>query len=277
MSIILKALKKIQDQQGAHSPGEQDAKIAAGEKAAKDSAFPVSLRGPLKGKRSPDAAEAIAADIDIERLTPHGLKAPRPTAHHRFGLGPKALLVLLVCLGVFTTGWFASRIYINMKFVSGLTAAEPQAYIELQAKSVEAENVVPPGEPIAPQPARMEAAPVPVKAGPPPESAPAPAAPSQFHVAGAPIAEPPPEEAVVVAAAVGPARTPPAVKEARPERKGRPEFKINAIAWKNAEPRAIVNMQSVYEGDMIEGATVLAIGRKIIVFQYEGETFEVRF
>ena len=36
-------------------------------------------------------------------------------------------------------------------------------------------------------------------------------------------------------------------------------------------------MQSVYEGDIIEGATVLAIRRMIIVFEFEEETFEVRF
>ena len=61
------------------------------------------------------------------------------------------------------------------------------------------------------------------------------------------------------------------------EKKGRPEFKINAIAWQNEEPRAIVNMQSIYEGDVIEGATVVAIKRKLVIFEYEGETFKVRF
>jgi hypothetical protein len=67
------------------------------------------------------------------------------------------------------------------------------------------------------------------------------------------------------------------VKEPKTVKSGRPEFKINAIAWKNEEPRAIVNMQRVYEGDVIEGAKVLAIKRKVVVFEYEGEIFEVRF
>ncbi len=58
---------------------------------------------------------------------------------------------------------------------------------------------------------------------------------------------------------------------------GRPELKINAIAWRAKEPKAIVNMQSVRVGDVIEGAKVLSIEKKIIFFVYEGEFFEVRF
>jgi hypothetical protein len=88
-------------------------------------------------------------------------------------------------------------------------------------------------------------------------------------------------DAAVAAAVVRPAESSahaaPVMKEAEPEKRGRPEFKINAIAWKNKEPRAIVNMQSVYEGDTIEGATVLAIKRKMVFLEYEGETFEIRF
>ena len=66
-------------------------------------------------------------------------------------------------------------------------------------------------------------------------------------------------------------------KEPKPEKGGRPDLKINAIAWRSEEPKAIVNMQRVYEGDVIEGATVLAIQRKAILFEYKGESFEIRF
>jgi hypothetical protein len=76
---------------------------------------------------------------------------------------------------------------------------------------------------------------------------------------------------------VKPEPAPAPVKEAKPQKKERPKLKINAIAWRSDEPKAIVNMQRVFEGDVIEGATVLAIKRKIIEFEYEGETFVVRF
>ena len=91
------------------------------------------------------------------------------------------------------------------------------------------------------------------------------------------IAQAPPESVVPAAPVVEPAQPPAAVKEAPPQKPERPKLKINAIAWRNEEPKAVVNMQSVYEGDIIEGATVLAIRRMIIVFEFEGETFEVRF
>lgn len=65
--------------------------------------------------------------------------------------------------------------------------------------------------------------------------------------------------------------------ELEPVKVGKPELKINAIAWRAEEPKAIVNMQRVYVGDVIEGATVLAIQRKSILFEYDGEPFEVRF
>jgi hypothetical protein len=69
----------------------------------------------------------------------------------------------------------------------------------------------------------------------------------------------------------------PPPKEPVLDSQGRPVLKINAIAWRGSEPKAIVNMQRVFEGDVIEGATVLAIQRKAILFEYEGKPFEVRF
>lgn len=287
MSIILRALKKIQDQQEAQ-PSGGPAEIAPGEKAAADTVF---AREVAEDWESPDAvpADAIMLGRGDERLTPFGVEAARPAAHHRFGLGPKALLILLICLGVFTTGWFASRIYVSVKLASGTNAPEPPPASEQTVRIIQAEEVVQPpsSRPVASEPAQTP--PSTDEAATSSEGEPGAAESSRPQIARASVmesplppaqpasAQAPPESVVPAAAAAEPAQTPPAVKEALPQKPKRPELKINAIAWKNKEPKAIVNMQSVYEGDTIEGATVLAIRRKIIIFEFGGETFEVRF
>ncbi len=289
MSIILRALKKIQDQQeNPPSPGP-DAEGAVEQKA--DDATAVPARAPKP--ESPPGA--MTAGKSAERVALLGLQTARHAPGHRFGSGPVALLSLLICLGVFTTGWFASRIYVNTKLASDATVPETPPKTP---PVIEQEPVVEPAAPIAkveeaqPPPSQaqpVEQAPAPAQTEPPPtgEVAPAPEIappPPESQLARAPVIEqpviaqaPPPESVVPAAPVVEPAQPPAAVKEAQPQKPERPKLKINAIAWRNEEPKAVVNMQSVYEGDIIEGATVLAIRRMIIVFEFEGETFEVRF
>jgi len=274
MSIILNALKKVQDQEADRG--------SAGARDASDD------------KRS--AAADTSRSRGISRSAGQtGFSAAGDAAEirHRFGMGPTVLLGLIVLLGVFTTGWFVGRIYLGAKPVSEATVAEaipeavepPKIATAAQASPVEPTAEV--EQAIArpqqePPPAMVEGAPV---AETPVPRPPAPEPP----VVVASVAAPPPQP---VEPALKPAReeiivyvpklvaeepAPAPIKEPRTVEKGRPEFKINAIAWRSEEPRAVVNMQSVYEGDVIEGATVLAIRRMTVVLEYEGETFELRF
>ncbi len=276
MSIILKALKKIQEQQERRRSVDPADESGAAERAVVDfAASPTTPRASDDGIESPHASpgDAAASDKGVERITQSRIDAYRLTPRQRFATGPRALLILLVCLGVFITGWFASRIYINVRPAPDPAAREAPPKVAMQAKGIEtAGEPAPPSEQVAPDAAQATSPGEPIAR----ETVQAPPA-STEKAAPAASTAPPPESVVPAAPPVEPAQTPPPVKEAQPAEKTRPKFKINAIAWQNSEPRAIVNMQSVYEGDVIEGATVLAIKRKIIVFEYEGETFEVRF
>ena len=262
MSIILKALKKIQEQEEKRA-----GKISSAE-AAKEKR--VQARPPVSRAPSPppgDSAshlEAVPAGPGRPRSA---LRHPvlsaagpgRPESPHRFGLAPKALLGLLVLLGVFTTGWFFNKIFISVNPAADTETPAPSTDAEQPVNVIRAVQVRPPiGEAEVSVPAQTLPAATEPTAGK--EGAPAPGA------APAPAAQP-----------VKPEPAPAPVKEAKPQKKERPKLKINAIAWRSDEPKAIVNMQRVFEGDVIEGATVLAIKRKIIEFEYEGETFAVRF
>ena len=248
MSIILRALKKIQEQEAGQSLASPSAEMPADEKKASTASF-------------------VPHTAETERPQ---MAAPPAVPRHSFGFGLKALLGLLVILGIATTGWFANRIYLNLQTGPEIAKEEMPAIAEepatLEAVPVSAPAVA--EEPGAPQPVPQIAA----TTFKPQISSASPAQPVQ------PAPAPPPIVIEVpIVESSEPTPSVPVMKEARPAKAGRPEFKINAIAWKNKEPRAIVNMQSIYEGDVIEGATVVSIKRKIVVFEYEGEIFEVRF
>lgn len=273
MSIILNALKKVQNQEADRgSAGARDASDDKRSAAADTS----RSRGIFRSAPTVPAGQTgFSAAGDAAEI------------RHRFGMGPTVLLGLIVLLGVFTTGWFVGRIYLGAKPVSEATVAEaipetvepPKIATAAQAPSVEPAIAEPEQEP---PPAMVESAPV---AETPVPRPPAPEPPVVVTSVAAPPPRPvepalkPAREEIIVyvpkLVAEEPAPAP--IKEPRTVEKGRPEFKINAIAWRSEEPRAVVNMQSVYEGDVIEGATVLAIRRMTVVLEYEGETFELRF
>ena len=288
MSIILRALKKVQEQDAEQETGSISPEATSIGGAASDVPAVTSSRAGQMSVGADSVTHGASAAGD--RLS------SSQVFRHSFGLAPKALLVLLVVLGMCTTGWFASKIYLNLKLASeasasrtssGSAGGEPEEHTQIaEAASADdgAATVLENGAPALSEAATRARS---------PEEGDSRLAKAEPHPARAavgaiadrptqPTAEPNATSEVIYYAAESPAPikpNPPAVivKEAMPEKKGRPELKINAIAWKNEEPRAIVNMQSVYEGDLIEGAKVLAIKRKIIVFEYEGETFEVRF
>lgn len=253
MSIILKALKKIQEQEAEQRTGQEAGSSSGNTSAPVQAASgppPTSVPSPAESRNEPLGAQRVGA-------------APPPFVRHTFGLGPKVLLGLLFIVGIATAGWFASSIYhVNSEQGPENAASQTPPVIEEPVIYVKAVEVTAaPGEAAALEPEVPEPTPSVVEETVQPEPLKAPAAVT----------------AIDVPHADSPERSAPAMKEAKPEKKEKPKFKINAIAWKNAEPRAIVNMQSVYEGGVIEGATVVAIKRKMIVFEYEGETFEVRF
>jgi len=261
MSIILRALKKLQEEKAREADG-----------TPADDAVPSSLAGG-EDESGPDAAQDYMGDIAVR---PRPGSPKREAARQRFAVGPKSLLIVVLILGIFTTGWFASRIYLNMRLAtrsgeSGPQANESAAVVSKAALSEPQQELAIEPAAVIPVDSMQEASPSVAKHAPPPivevvAVEPAPEPPKR-------VAEKPPPK--TDSSAVAPAS--PRLKEPKPKGEGRPELKINAIAWRSEEPKAIVNMQRVYEGDVIEGATVLAIQRKAILFEYNGESFEVRF
>ncbi len=254
MSIILRALKKIQEEKAKETSLAPREDAEGNEIGVDSDALSAAL--PVSADTEPDSG---GAPVD-------GVSAGREAA--AFGSGPKLLLAAVLILGVFTTGWFTSRIYLSVNPTRKTEASEAQAEIRPPAVAsttrapalkpapvptsdhIETEPVSPAGAPAAQQPEK------------PPTSA---------------DEGTPPKAEMTATEAKPPSQPSPETMEAKPEKKGRPELKINAIAWRSEEPKAIVNMQRVYEGDVIEGATVLAIEKRSILFKYEGEIFEVRF
>ena len=94
------------------------------------------------------------------------------------------LIGLVLLLGVFATGWFASRILDNMRSGAADNQASSQANVEQIARSVE--PATPPVESAPAAVAPKKTPPAPVKIAPPAEAAPAPAR----KVVAASVAEP---------------------------------------------------------------------------------------
>ena len=283
MSIILKALKKIQEQeaeQGAGRPTGLPSDDAS--RLAKPSP---RATGKASARVGPGSTAFSPTATGRDQPGAYKIGMPAPVARQAFGFGPKALLGLLVIVGIAMVGWFANSLYhVNLGQASETSASETSVVAEALAPVRAVEETPAPGLPAALKPIASVSMAAPSARE---ENARSAEEVAVYEAAVEPVlraqarAESAAMAAAVAAAVVPPAepaeRAAPVMKEAEPEKRGRPKFKINAIAWKNKEPRAIVNMQSIYEGDMIEGATVLAIKRKIVVFEYEGETFEIRF
>ncbi|GAB4347408.1 MAG: hypothetical protein Kow0099_29370 [Candidatus Abyssubacteria bacterium] len=308
MSIILDALKKIQEQKRAASTdaaqtgtAEESASLSAAKQAAHarrmtpagEVAVPVSaVTTPIRGAR-PRTAQA----------TPQ-----------RFANAPKLLLGIILILGVFTTGWFLSSIYFNLKSSPtrigteaetalvktnetavdrGRLDAPESAPVQTSSEPAQPAATTLPGASVAKAVAQEApqiqevAAPQAASTAPAETAVPVGATEEDNRAPGfreTPALAPAPERAASSRSAAPMKETQPAAVvlpdpelQAQPGGKGRPELKINAIAWKSKDPKAIVNMQRVYEGDIIEGAKVLVIQRHGIIFEYEGEPFEVRF
>jgi len=283
MSIILKALRKVQHQ-NSEQPSDPPAPARGkGGDALRDATTGSEPTSATSGSRT-----VASADIRA-RQARAGATSSETTGRHRFGGVPKLLLAVVVAVGMFATGWFLNRIYSN--FASETEAREARSRIDVG-------EVQPPADAPAAVPSQAEQI---VPAAPEP-SVVHPAEPTSSNRSVVPpIVAPPPQ--VIRASAVEPPPRPPAEtpaeespasstvaaerseprmagrheKEAGPTKAERPKFKINAIAWRLAEPKAVVNMRVVYVGDVIEGATVVAIHKTSVIFEFEGETFEVRF
>ncbi|RJP21666.1 MAG: hypothetical protein C4520_09515 [Candidatus Abyssobacteria bacterium SURF_5] len=297
MSIILRALKKIQNQerkQGSASASHAGAFV-------NESPSDMGLDLFREAQEAPPLQEAGAAD----RLRPTPAK---PIEKIRSSNIPRVLLGLLLVLGLIATVWFAS--IIQASFRGGRAAGKETADQTKMVATAAKEEQTPVQPPVAAPPETRAAVPpvpgtAPEAASPPalaqeqlaeqPAAPPVPAPQPVESAAPAPQAEAaipkepaaPEYEAVIPtgkeAAAIARASTRPRKQQeaefasAGEEEKERPEFKINAIAWRAREPKAIVNMQRVYVGDRIEGALVKEIRRKSILFEYDSEEFEVRF
>lgn len=292
MSIILDALRKIQNQESVETP----------DKAAAESAEPrePSAPGEAPGQTSTVSIDEMAAGRGVEpSFATTRMPASQPTdaasdttdERHRFGNIPKMLLGLILALGIFTTGWFVSRLYVDSNSDTSQEIPSVQASAAQPQQVARGAEIPPPqSQPAAAQPA-LPAPTVPVTAANATPSVPAvPASPVLTpRTVSVPSAESPPQPIPPVVKETRPrssaaerrsARTEesrPPEKEAKTEREGRPYLKINAIAWRAEEPKAIVNMQRVYVGDVIEGAKVKSIQKNSVTFEYKGETFEVRF
>ena len=281
MSIILKALRKVQHQ------NKQPSGLSAPARAkTADTSRDVSVKSgpgfPAGGRRDIAFAGTLPAHKGFGAPTISHEDGER----HRFGRIPKLLLVMVVAVGMFATGWFLNRIYSNFSLVSETSDTTsrvnagqvPQPQDTPRTVVSQERQVVPVApQPINPSPVETTRS---AETTAEPASAPSPQAVQASGIESPP--QPPPvkpaeKPSVSRAAVIKPSapETPAKVeKEAKPER---PKLKINAIAWRLDEPKAIVNMQRVYVGDVIEGATVVAIRRTSILFEFDGETFEVRF
>ncbi len=308
MSIILDALRKIQDQKAACL---EPADAGTGED-------PTSV---------PDTEQIPTPQVTAEAEKPQAVANERgsttrrravkaQSGSQRFAGAPKILLGIILVVGVFTTGWFVSTIYFNLKSTPAPVETDTEMALARTHAAENPANLVnspeaPPAE-VAPELAQpAAAAPTPLPEPPVAEvvqveeavqgrevvakvvpiavSEAVPIVPieDERHIPSpeeqAPVSIPERGTTSTIAEPVKetrpapPKMSPESELQVQPGEKGRPELKINAIAWKSKDPKAIVNMQRVYEGDVIEGAKVLVIQRHGIIFEYEGEPFEVRF
>ena len=134
MSIILKALKKIQEQEAEQGVGQE-----AGSPSG-DTPAPVRIASGTPPTYVPSPAESRNEPFGARRVG----AAPSPVARHTFGFGPKVLLGLLVVVGIATVGWFASSIYhVNSERGSEIAVSETPPVIEEPVKYVKAVEVAP--------------------------------------------------------------------------------------------------------------------------------------
>ncbi|MBI5115091.1 general secretion pathway protein GspB [Candidatus Poribacteria bacterium] len=295
MSIILKALKKVQDQKSEAPPEPVIAGLEKFEEHGADAPdFPPSeAPAPLSAPPEMDAAAALAAPKSNRSSSAIGISIRERSPARGF----KILLGSILVLGLLTTAWFVNTIYSSSKHSPAAGEPTNAAYVLQQPEPMSAPPQSPPqaDSPLAAAPPER---PVTPQTRPAREPVPALAENTNTAAAAARRASAPPD---VPEEPYSP--TEPALKEHRPaiadeqieqpkprhgkekanqpkkpkEPGGKPELKINAIAWRDTEPRAVVNMQTVYVGDTVEGATVKTISPGSVTFEYEGETFEVRF
>ena len=285
MSIILKALRKVQHQ-NSRQPSDSSAPASGKRGEGVRDVSAASISTPSESKSRADASAGTLTRKSGSRMPAASRQA---AGGHRFGNVPKLLLGVVVAVGMFATGWFLNRIYSNLAPVADtreiasqadaakvLPLADATRTIAAEARPVSSAV----SQPVAGMPGEMASPIGGAVAGVPaasPQVARASAVVSpQQPSAPAPVAEPS-VRAATPTRSPEPEPTSRVEKEAKPAEPEKPKFKINAIAWRAVEPKAIVNMQRVYVGDVIEGATVLAIRRTSVIFEFEGETFEVRF
>jgi len=288
MSIILDALKKIQNQESVEMP----------DRVASESA---ESRGPSAPGETVGQQTAVSID---EMVASHGVEpsfattrmpAGQPTVapsdiadeRHRFGGIPKMLLGLILALGIFTTGWFVSRLYVDSKPAASTEMPSVQASAAQPQQVARAAEIPPPQNQLAspiPTPTvpvtgtNTPSAPaIPVSTVPSPQTASAPGVESPPQAVPPEVRDTRPRSSLAEKRSARTEESRSREKEAKSEKGGRPDLKVNAIAWRAEEPKAIVNMQRVYVGDVIEGAKVKSIQKNSVTFEYEGETFEVRF
>jgi hypothetical protein len=280
MSIILKALRKVQHQ----NKRQQSGLSAPVRGKTGDASRNVSVESGSESRAGRRRDIAFAGKLPAQEGFGTPSASREGAERHRFGSIPKLLLAMMVAVGMFATGWFLNRIYSNFSLVAETSETTSPVDAGLEPPPDTTRAIVTQDRQVVPaalQPADSSPVETTSLTGTTavPVSAPTPqvAQASGVESPPPPAAEPAERPPVSRGAATEPSvrGTPDRVeKEARPER---PKLKINAIAWRLDEPKAIVNMQRIYVGDIVEGATVLAIRRKSVLFEFEGETFEVRF
>ena len=88
----------------------------------------------------------------------------------------------------------------------------------------------------------------------------------------------PSQPAPGMAAGAAPAESPAPAPAAPAPEKAKPEYRLSGIIYTVAHPAAIMNGQTVYLGDWVDGATVVGIYRTHVVLQINGQrkTFVLR-
>jgi HD-like signal output (HDOD) protein len=89
------------------------------------------------------------------------------------------------------------------------------------------------------------------------------------------ISQPAPEPTPAIAAQETVTNVPPSLP---PKQSALPDFKINGIIYSVARPSAILNGETVYVGDQVNGATVISIGQRNVTLQINGlrKTYTLR-
>jgi len=64
-------------------------------------------------------------------------------------------------------------------------------------------------------------------------------------------------------------------REVRQEQSPGPQWVLNGILYDDINPTAVINKKIVKAGDTIEGARVIAIGKKSVSIEYDGSRVEL--